>query len=119
MGTRADFYIGTGPQAEWLGSVAFDGYQWAEDHDEPIWSAKTETDFRAAVTAELSNRNDATTPDLGWPWPWDNSGTTDYAYYFSDGRVSCEARDDWPDMSAIKKVAMGGPRDSIIIVMAR
>jgi hypothetical protein len=26
MGTRADFYIGRGTEAEWLGSVAWDGY---------------------------------------------------------------------------------------------
>jgi hypothetical protein len=26
MGTRADFYVGRGPDAEWLGSVAMDGY---------------------------------------------------------------------------------------------
>ncbi len=26
MGTRADFYIGRGEKAEWLGSVAWDGY---------------------------------------------------------------------------------------------
>jgi hypothetical protein len=26
MGTRADFYVGRGKDAEWLGSVAFDGY---------------------------------------------------------------------------------------------
>ncbi len=25
MGTRADFYVGLGEQAEWLGSVAWDG----------------------------------------------------------------------------------------------
>lgn len=26
MGTRADFYVGKGPNAEWLGSTAMDGY---------------------------------------------------------------------------------------------
>ncbi len=26
MGTRADFYIGRGPTAEWIGSLPLDGY---------------------------------------------------------------------------------------------
>ena len=26
MGTRADLYIGRGTDAEWIGSVAWDGY---------------------------------------------------------------------------------------------
>jgi len=30
MGTRADFYVGMGKDAEWLGSVAWDGYEWAD-----------------------------------------------------------------------------------------
>lgn len=50
MGTRADFYIGRGPDAEWLGSVAWDGYEWdAEDSD--LMTAKTADEFRAAVAA--------------------------------------------------------------------
>ena len=53
MGTRADFYMGTGTGAEWLGSVALDGYQ-----DGPsgipqryprLPAAKTEAEWRAAV----------------------------------------------------------------------
>lgn len=26
MGTIADFYVGRGPKAEWIGSIAWDGY---------------------------------------------------------------------------------------------
>lgn len=26
MGTRADFYVGRGTEAEWIGSIALDGY---------------------------------------------------------------------------------------------
>jgi hypothetical protein len=57
MGTRADFYVGRGESAEWLGSIAWDGYP------------------------------DGIDPEMGWPWPWDDSGTTDYAYAFEDGAV--------------------------------
>ena len=33
MGTRADFYLGEGSAAEWLGSVAWDGYDVTEADD--------------------------------------------------------------------------------------
>lgn len=117
MGTRADFYIGTGKDAEWIGSVAWDGYEWAEDPECAISSAKTGEEFRAAVSEEFSKREgDATTPDQGWPWPWNNSGTTDYAYYFKGGSVGFEDRDDWPNMSDRKNVAFGNRSGLIVVV---
>lgn len=127
MGTRADFYVGHGPEAEWLGSVAYDGHQWHEDSGQPLCRAKTPEDFRAAVAAMLSGRDDATLPAQGWPWPWTDSRTTDYAYVFDGGQVhayvfgrpadiaSAEKRTDWPDMEARQKVAWGH-RSGIIIV---
>jgi hypothetical protein len=83
MGTRADFYAGKGKDAEWLGSIAWDGYETAEAID----AATTEADYRSAVSAFLASRDDATLPEQGWPWPWDNSGTTDCSYWFFDGKV--------------------------------
>jgi len=118
MGTRADFYVGVGQGAEWLGSVAFDGYQWAEHPDLPIPSAHTEDEFRSAVHAELEGRDDATNPDQGWPWPWGDSGTTDYAYYFTDGAVRWDKRDDWPDMTKIMRVTLG-KRSGVFVVSAK
>lgn len=118
MGTRADFYIGTGKDAEWLGSVAFDGYVWAEAADSAIREASTPEEFRAAVAAELAARDDATTPDQGWPWPWNNSNATDYAYAFKDGRVQWEGLDDWPDMSDRKSVTLGA-RSGLFVVVGR
>ena len=85
MGTRADFYVGRGLTAEWLGSVAWDGYP--SEFDGPLLRAGSEDGFRLAVKTELDSRDDATTPDQGWPWPWENSGTTDYAYAYDDGNV--------------------------------
>lgn len=114
MGTRADFYVGSGPQAEWLGSVAWDGYQWAED-DNPLASSRTEEAFREAVAQVLTSRKDATLPVHGWPWPWDDSSITDYAYYFAEGKVAWDDRDDWPDMSARKHVTFG-PRSGILLL---
>lgn len=130
MGTRADFYIGEGATAEWLGSVAWDGYEWDEDKESPLASAKTEDDFRAAVN-KLSSRDDFTSPDRGWPWPWDDSCTTDYAYCLTtDGVKSfcfgrpCSEKDEeendnapkatFPNMKAVQNVDFG-KRSGIMI----
>lgn len=88
MGTRADFYIGRGEDAEWLGSIAWDGYPEGLS-DTPILTARRPSAFRKAVAAEIASREDGTTPDRGWPWPWETSSTTDYAYAFDKqkGRV--------------------------------
>jgi hypothetical protein len=82
MGTRADFYVGRGEKAEWLGSVAWDGHP---ENFRAILKAKTETAFRKAVAKELKQRDDATLPADGWPWPWKDSHLTDYAYAFEGG----------------------------------
>lgn len=79
MGTRADFYVGRGLNAEWLGSVAYDGHP---SRYPRILRARTEEEFRAAVAAMLKKQDDATLPPRGWPWPWNNSGTSDYGYCF-------------------------------------
>jgi hypothetical protein len=119
MGTRADFYVGHGPEAEWLGSVAWDGYQWAESPC-MLRCARTEEEYRAAVAKILEGQDDATTPDLGWPWPWKTSVLTDFTYAFDAGELHVyyfgrnypgeegeKKRDDWRDMSAIARVTMG------------
>lgn len=85
MGTRADFYLGKGKKAEWLGSIAWDGYP---DGIEPeILSAINADIYREEVTRFLSKMNDSTFPKDGWPWPWENSRTTDYSYWFFDDKV--------------------------------
>ena len=85
MGTRADFYLGRGPAAEWLGSIAWDGYP--EGIDAAVKRAKTEADYKSALEEFFRGRDDVTTPDRGWPWPWETSKTTDYAYAFDGGKV--------------------------------
>jgi hypothetical protein len=139
MGTRADFYIGRGKQAEWLGSIAWDGYP---DGIEPeLLAATTDADFRTRLAAFFQGRKDATLPADGWPWPWNDSNTTDYAYAFDGGKVygSCfgkpwfdplvvidsdEEEDeeqptfgetDFPDMSAVKNMTLG-PRSGVIVI---
>jgi hypothetical protein len=134
MGTRADFYVGRGEGAEWLGSVAWDGYPEGFD-TAGLLTASTEAEFRQLVAQEIAGRDDGTTPAMGWPWPWDNSQTTDYAYAFDGGEVwgsyfghdwfdASEPQPDsdsgaktavFPDMSARKKVTMGA-RSGVILV---
>ena len=131
MGTRADFYIGRGPDAEWLGSVALDGYLW-DDPDSDLMKAKTSDEFRAAVSAIEADRNHFTAPAEGWPWPWDDSNTTDYAYVMHEGKATAyvfgrEAVDDesderpkvdfFPDMSARKNVQWGSKSGLIVLAV--
>lgn len=129
MGTRADFYIGKGAEAEWLGSVAWDGYEWVEKVNDLVL-ATTPDEFRAAVKEIEEKREDFTAPSLGWPWPWDDSHTTDYAYILIDSKVKAycfgretpicpepngdddESEDDgergeFPNMAALKNVTFG------------
>ena len=132
MGTRADFYIGEGEQAEWIGSIAWDGYP--EGIDKMVLVARTIDQYKQAVQQFLGRRTDATVSTQGWPWPWDNSLLTDYTYCFvghkvlawTFGRgpfdpqvdqepVSDEKIGRFPDMSAIKNVAYG-QRSGLTIV---
>lgn len=86
MGTRADFYVGRGEKAEWLGSVAMDGYpdgKWADY----VVKCATADSFRAAVEKMLGECEHGTKPERGWPWPWEDSRTTDFSYAFDDGKV--------------------------------
>jgi hypothetical protein len=134
MGTRADFYIGRGEKAEWLGSIAWDGSP--EGIADKILSASSEGGFVAEVEAFFEGREDATLPNEGWPWPWNDSKTTDYAYCFDGSSVHAycfgspiepEPEEDqkvpvanpttWPDMKARKNVQLGR-KSGVIFVTA-
>ena len=143
MGTRADYYVGRGPDAEWLGSTAWDGYPHGVFEATPeLFPATVET-WREWVATLLAGRGDATLPGQGWPWPWDNSRTTDFSYAWDRGviwgsefghswfRLDPDAEDfgqseddadgpkvDFPDMSARKAVTLG-PRSGVIVVGIR
>jgi hypothetical protein len=138
MGSRADFYVG-GPhpkQEDWLGSIAWDGYP--DGIPDEILKAKTEEEYKAAVLAFLKGRKDATFPEMGWPWPWEDSDTTDFAYtWWGEVNICCFGRgwirasdprlkeDDvfgegnkpgfFPNMKNIQKVDMGS-RSGVIVL---
>lgn len=133
MGTRADFYVGRGVSAEWLGSIAWDGYSIPD----AISTAADETSYRAAVVAFIGQRKDGTKPADGWPWPWDDSRTTDYAYAFDCGAVHAsifghawwlvrdgEPDDDGPKVAVFPNMAGRanvtlGERSGVIVVGVR
>lgn len=138
MGTRADFYMGRGENAEWLGSIAWDG----DDLAPSIRKAKNQHEFREAVSKFLTSRDDSTLPEMGWPWPWNDSRTTDYAYAFdkrkvwasnygkgwhspetvNDGADEFEIKDGprcaFPDMQSVKNVTFG-ERSGVMIIGAK
>lgn len=68
----------------WLGSIAWDGYP--DEIPETIRFAHDDKHFRAEVAQFLASRDDGTKPEDGWPWPWDDSRTTDYSYVFHEGK---------------------------------
>lgn len=137
MGTRSDYYVGSTDDtknAEWIGSHAWDGYP--KGVPAAIITATTEEAFRSACDAHTTTK-----PSRGWPWPWDTSATTDYAYLFDrkantvvascfggawfDPKVKQEEDDDdkasgpepvWPDMSARKNVRWDSEGSGVIIV---
>jgi hypothetical protein len=148
MGTRVDFYVGRGENAEWLGSYPFDGYP-SGVFDAELFTTSGpigEQAWRGFVAEFLSgdNADIATTPEMGWPWPWRTSATTDYAHAWDDGAIygsnfgrrwfevdpdavdwgqSDDADDDeksavFPDMTSRKAVIIG-PRSGLIVISPR
>lgn len=145
MGTRADLWVGRGLQAEWLGSIAWDGHPEGVQTEQRAYGeygsamlrATSEKVFRDCTAAFLAARiDDATLPAMGWPWPWDDSRTTDFAYAFDDGKVwtsyfgrawfdplqpMSEKEEDepktavFPDMRERAKVTMG-KRSGLIVL---
>lgn len=85
MGTRADFYIGRGKDAEWIGSIAYDGYP--DGEPEGLLNITVESGFRLSVKKLIEGCNHGTKPEQGWPWPWEDSQLTDYSYAFDNGKV--------------------------------
>lgn len=137
MGTRADFYVGRGKDAEWIGSIAWDGYP--SGITAVVLDAVDEHSYRTAVSDFLQGRRDATYPNEGWPWPWEDSQTTDYAYAFEDGGVHYShfgyawhthadgpTPSEWidegsaifPNMADRTKVQLSGPKSGLIVVTA-
>lgn len=103
MGSRADFYVGRGEDAEWLGSIAWDGYPEGVAKDFKIMKSKSEKQYRKRIAKLLAADDSAIYPGDGWPWPWEDSHTTDFSYAWDGDRVyaTCFGH-GWLDRKEIK-----------------
>jgi hypothetical protein len=79
--TGADFYIGTGVAANWIGSIHADGYVSGIPLD--ILICVNPTLYEELVVTFIQSRQDVVkTNGDKWPWPWADSRMTDYSYLF-------------------------------------
>jgi len=81
--TRGDFYIGTGLNAMWIGSICHDAFP--DKIPCGILIETNKTMFEKKVIEFLkSDRASSDIPSEGdrWPWPWGDSRLTDYVYMF-------------------------------------
>lgn len=115
MGTRADFYLGRGERATWLGSISLNAApaRLAEGRTAPrVLATRSPHVFRAAARAIIRKsivNGDAWSAGMGaaWPWPWPTSEQTDYAYAWDD---RCVLHDDCLEHEAMAKRCHGHPR---------
>lgn len=120
MGSKADFYMGRGLGAEWLGSIAWDGLPTGLPPD--LRAIDKEDDWREEVTLFIEGRDDGVLADAGWPWTWDTSHGTKYTYAFDRGHVwACCYGSSWwradrdePDHTTLKRKAAILPDMSLV-----
>lgn len=86
MGTRCDFYVSKENEIIWLGSYGWDGYPEGVAKEIDLQNCNTESEFKDKVNKFLSDNN-GIFPKDGWPWPWNDSKTTDFHYIFHDSKV--------------------------------
>ncbi|WP_086667525.1 hypothetical protein [Lentzea kentuckyensis] len=88
--TAADFYLGRGPSARWIGSLC----QLADPAElatapagHTLLAATSELDFARAAAALLLQGGSVHHLADGWPWSWQDSSLTGWCYAFDAGRV--------------------------------
>jgi hypothetical protein len=101
MSTRADFYLGRGPESIWLGSIGHDAY--VENLAPYFEGATTEAAYRAGLQRVFAAYGEIPA-SRGWPWPWKDSHTTATAVTFDEGRVwSSEHSRNWAPIESSDK----------------
>lgn len=87
MGTRASFWINNPTDLQnrvWLGCIAYDGNP--ESLPE-LYTVSTQEEFQKTIVL-YSDRADFSSPDNGWPFPWnDDIFVTDFTYFWDDSKV--------------------------------
>jgi hypothetical protein len=115
MGSKADFYVGRGLEAEWLGSLAWDGLPAGLPRE--LLGTTTEDNYRRQVGRLLRASRDGVSAKDGWPWTWTTSHGTNYTYTFERGVVyACcfgsnwwRASDPEPDHTTLTRKAASFP----------
>jgi len=137
MGTRADFWVqrlsGQMAISDWIGSIAWDGDLHGVEHPDaegtPGFRDITSVHLFRQAVQKFAMRDDFTHPKDGWPWPWQNSWMTDYAYVFNEpeNRIDIynygyfraygigEKVAVFPDMKSVQRITMG-PRSGLIVL---
>ncbi|MEV6906000.1 hypothetical protein [Amycolatopsis sp. NPDC051071] len=108
--TTHDFYLGRGPDADWLGSLRLgvpDG-RWFDE----ITRSRSAGGFITLVTfflrsAEIHEAGEVTFGNRVWPWPWPTSHGTDYVHAFDTGAVWTARRGDRWSMRGDKYIPPG------------
>ena len=77
----ADFFLGVGEGAEWLGTLRLQGDP--DDLPRALREARWPSEYRRLVAALLRSRVDGVRPHQGWPWGWDTANGTPHVYTFS------------------------------------
>jgi hypothetical protein len=121
MGTSADFFVGRGLEAKWVGSIAYDGYPIDSQYAVKSWGvfdAKTEDQFRNCIREMRGKRDDFSGEEDGWPWSLGDSEETNYVYAFEDGKVyvycnHTEKREKWVDCAIFDGVPLNDPISSV------
>ena len=85
MSTKADFYVGTGKDAEWIGTLLKNGSVYYIPMDILIQVNKT---MFEEMVLELLSLKQSVIPDKGDKWihPWEDSRVTDYVYMFDNNK---------------------------------
>lgn len=93
---NADFYVGLGKTARWLGSIADGGAPGDITADYDLFNISadvdpyTEDDFRdmvASIIADAKADDAGFDPADGWPWEHRSSTGTDFTYAFNNGCI--------------------------------
>ena len=80
---KADFYVGTGQRADWIGSVRRNGDIW---NIPPILLLQVSKIMFEELAIDFINekQNDGIVANhiCEWPWDWSDSRMTDFSYLF-------------------------------------
>lgn len=107
MATRTDFYLGSGPTAQWVGSLLFACHPdnlLKHEHGRAALTAREPSTYCEAVDELLmmwpvGGFGAAHAPRHGWPWDWETSHVNDWILTYLPG----------PD-SGVHMTAGGGDR---------